>query len=117
MFGKVLCALTLIPTVTLPLLLSDPNNRLLLFLCLCTLLVFIGIYTSSPLISFVDGLAIAANRVGKGLGVLIAPILILMLCCAALLFSLEGLLRRKRTIAQMRWATTIGWFAEQSPSR
>jgi hypothetical protein len=69
-------------------------------------------YNSSDLISFWDGLNIAAQasqRGCAGLGILLVFPVLLMLFLIAQLFLLEGLLRG-RQVSQNHWAKLISWF-------
>jgi hypothetical protein len=69
-------------------------------------------YTSSDLISYWDGLHIAAKasmRGCAGLGILLVIPVLVSLYSISLLFFIEGLLRG-RDVSQRHWAKLISWF-------
>ena len=69
-------------------------------------------YTSSDLISFWDGLNIAAKasqRGCAGLGILLVFPVLVMLFLLSQIFLIEGLLRG-RSVSQNHWARLISWF-------
>ena len=69
-------------------------------------------YTSSDLVSYWDGLHIAAKasmRGCAGLGILFVIPILVSLYGLSLLFLFEGLLRG-RPVSQRHWAKVISWF-------
>ena len=69
-------------------------------------------YTSSDLVSYWDGLHIAAKasqRGCAGLGIIFVYPVLVSLYCLSLVFLLEGILRG-RQVSQCHWAKLISWF-------
>ena len=70
------------------------------------------IYTSSDLVSFWDGLHIAAKasmRGCAGLGIIFVIPILISLFMLSLLFLLEGIFFG-RAVSQRHWARVISWF-------
>lgn len=69
-------------------------------------------YASSDLVSYWDGLHIAARasmRGCAGLGIILVIPVLISLYCLSLLFLLEGLVRG-RQVSQRHWAKLVSWF-------